>query len=158
MTGVQTCALPISTIDEVAENLRIVAAALGDPRRAAPTLARIAALRATSPQRGIDTIWLGHGGLTQSPGSLGTKWMALAGLAQRSLTGGRASFEALITSPPKILVTSNYRAGQVSQGQRWLAHPLLANLPSRRIATDGRAWTCGGPMMIGEIERLRAAR
>jgi iron complex transport system substrate-binding protein len=157
--GIRVIDLPApATIDEVAENLRIVAAALGDPRRAAPAMARIAALRAASPQGGIDTIWLGHGGLTQSPGSLGARWMALAGMAQRPLTGGRATLEALITSPPKILVTSNYRAGQVSQGQRWLAHPLLAALPSRLIATDGRAWTCGGPMMIGEIERLRAAR
>ena len=91
----------------------------------------------------------------QSPESLGAQWMALAGLRQRPLEGGRASLEAMATNPPNILLASNYRSGQLSQGQRWLDHPLIARLPSRRMATDGRAWTCGGPMMIGEIERLR---
>jgi hypothetical protein len=27
----------------------------------------------------------------------------------------------------------------------------------RSIATDGRPWTCMGPLLIGEIERLRRA-
>ena len=143
-----------STVEDVAMNLRQVAGLLGQPARAVPWIARIAGLRATPPTP-RDTIWLGGGGLTLSPNSLSAQWLALAGLRQRKLPGGRATLEALATRPPAILVTSNYRAGQMSQGQRWLAHPLLAGLPSRRIATDGRRWTCAGPLLIEEIERLR---
>lgn len=143
-----------ASVADVGANLVRVAGALGDLRRATPWLKRIATLEAGAP-KARDAIYLGHGGLSQSPESLGAKWMALAGLRQRPLAGGRASLEAMVTNPPNILLASNYRSGQLSQGQRWLDHPLIARLASRRLATDGRAWTCGGPMMIGEIERLR---
>ncbi len=141
-------------IDQVSATLVRVATALGDPGRAAPLVRRLEAVRATTePQR--DAIWLGNGGLTLAPRSLGAQWLALAGLRQRALPGGRAMLEALVTRPPAVLVMSRYRAGQVSQGQRWLDHPLLARLASRKVSTDGRPWTCGGPVMIDAIERLR---
>jgi len=143
-----------ATLDDVANNLRQVAGLLGDPGRASPWVARLSTLRATAPGA-RDTIWLGGGGLSLSPGSLSAQWLALAGFRQRALRGGRATLEALATHPPAVLVISNYRAGQMSQGQRWLSHPLLAQLPSRRITTDGRRWTCAGPLLIDEIERLR---
>ena len=143
------------TLDEVAGNLTRVATAFGDPQRAKPWLTRLAALRRSAPVRQEDAIWLGGGGLTLSPGSLGAQWLSLAGMRQRALPGGRATLETLVRTPPNILVQSNYRSGQLSQGQRWLDHPLLRALPSRRIATDGRQWTCAGPLMIEEIERLR---
>ncbi|MEO5640350.1 MAG: hypothetical protein ABIQ98_01125, partial [Sphingomicrobium sp.] len=143
-----------ASVADVGANLTRVAQALGDSGRAAPWLGRIAALETRVP-KARDTIYLGQGGLSQSPGSLGAQWMRLAGLAQRPLPGGRATLETLATTPPKVLLLSNYRAGQISQGQRWLGHPLIARLPSRRLVADGRAWTCGGPQMISEIERLR---
>lgn len=144
-----------TTLDDVAANLRQVATALGDPRRADPLLAELAGLRASAPRMRRDAIWLGGGGLSLSAGSLGTQWLALAGLRQRSLAGGRVTLETLAIRPPSVLVTSNYRAGQMSGGQRWLSHPLLARIRSRRVVTDGRLWTCSGPLMIGEIGRLR---
>ena len=143
-----------ASLDDVAANLRRVAAALGDPRRATPWVARLTRLRSTQPPQ-RDAIWLGGGGLSVTPGSLAAQWLALAGLRQRSLPGGRATIETLVTRPPAFLVTSNYRAGQMSLGQRWLGHPLLARLPSRRLVADGRRWTCAGPLMITEIERIR---
>ena len=143
-----------ATLDDVANNLRQVAGLLGESARASPWIARLSRLRSTPPAP-RDAIWLGGGGLTLSPGSLGARWLSLAGLQQRSLPGGRATLEALATRPPAVLVTSTYRAGQMSQGQRWLAHPLIARLSSRRIITDGRRWTCAGPLLIEEIERLR---
>jgi iron complex transport system substrate-binding protein len=84
--------------------------------------------------------------------------MALAGLAQRPLAGDRISLEQLLVRPPAVLVRSNYRAGQYSSEQRWLSHPLArATGRSRSIVTDGRLWTCMGPLMVGEVRRLRAA-
>ena len=144
-----------SSLDGVAANLRAVAKALGDTRRANPLITKLARLRAGTRGFGVDSVYLGHGGISQTPGSLGAQWMRTAGLAQRPLSGGKATLELLATNPPRLLLISNYRSGQMSQGQRWLSHPIAARTPSRRVTTDGRPWTCAGPLMIAEIERLR---
>ena len=118
-----------------------------------PWRARLAGLRIPARQR--DTIFLSGGGNSIGPASLGAQWMRLAGFRQRPLAGGRATLEQLATDPPAILLRSNYRRAQVSLGQRWLDHPLARRAASRRVDTDGRAWTCSGPLMLQEIERLR---
>ena len=81
--------------------------------------------------------------------------MALAGLKQRRLAGGRADLETLLVRPPAVLVRSDYRRGQMSQGVRWFDHPIVKRLAARTVLTDGRAWTCAGPLMLDEVERLR---
>ena len=146
---------PTGSLDDVASNLRIVASTLGEPSRAAPWIARLDALRRSSPRSGRDTIFLSGTGDSLSPRTAGVEWLRLAGLDQRPLAEGRATLETLLTRPPQVLVGSNYRLGQVSRGARWLDHPVVRRMPSRRIMTDGRAWTCMGPLMILEIERLR---
>ena len=81
--------------------------------------------------------------------------MALAGLRQRAVTVP-GSLEQLLVRPPAVILRSDYRQGQYSSEQRWLAHPLAWRVrDARTIATDGRAWTCMGPALAGEIERLR---
>ena len=153
--GIKVVDLPYpASPGEVAANLRTVAAALGAARRADRWVARIAAL--TPPARPRDAIFLQGGGLSLGPRSLGAQWMARAGLAQRLLPGGRATIEGLRLHPPAVLLLSDYRSAQVSAGRTWLDHPLLRAMPGRRIMTDGRGWTCGGPGLVGEIERLRA--
>ena len=76
------------------------------------------------------------------------------------LTAGereRGTLETLIAAPPDVLLRSDYRAGQYSGEQRWLAHPVARHARAgRTVATDGRRWTCMGPSLIDEIERLRA--
>lgn len=140
----------------VAANLDRLARALGTTDRARAWTARLARLRAERPKQQRDAIWLGDGRLSLSPTSLGAQWLALAGLTQRALPGGRADLETLATHPPQVLITSNYRARQISLGQEWLRHPLIAHMPAQHLIADGRRWTCGGPLMIEEIERLRA--
>jgi iron complex transport system substrate-binding protein len=44
----------------------------------------------------------------------------------------------------------------MSTGARWLNHPIVRGVRARRIVTDGRRWTCLGPLMIPEIESLKA--
>ena len=83
--------------------------------------------------------------------------MRLAGLAQRPLTGDRISLETMLARPPSVLVQSRYRSGQVSRGTMWLGHPIVRNVKAKRVDADGRAWTCMGPLVIGEVERLKAA-
>ncbi len=144
------------TLGEVGENVRRLAAAIGRPSAGAAVLRRMNALIRSRPPLRVDTIWLGGGGRTVAATGLEAQWMALAGLRQRPLRGDRVSLETLIASPPALLLRSDYRAGQYSNGQRWLTHPaarLAAGVQT--LPTDGRLWTCMGPSLIGEIERLR---
>jgi iron complex transport system substrate-binding protein len=74
------------------------------------------------------------------------------------MTGDRVSLEQLLLRPPAVILRSDYRQGQYSGEQRWLSHPLARRVRgARTVATDGRAWTCMGPVLAGEIERLKAA-
>jgi iron complex transport system substrate-binding protein len=144
-----------ASLQDVAANLRTVAGALGEPRRARPWLDRLERLQRTRLATTRDAVWLSSG-QTLAPGSIGTQWLRLAGLEQRALPGGRASLETLLVRPPEVLVRSHYRSAQVSSGTRWLGHPIVRRAKVRQVTADGRAWTCMGPLVIGEIERLRA--
>jgi iron complex transport system substrate-binding protein len=155
--GMQVRDLPYATsLEGVERNLRIVAEAVGEPRRADPWIARIEQLRRNAPRSVKDTIWVSGRGDSLAPGSLGSQWLRLAGYEQRSLPGGRVTLETLLTRPPKVLIVSDYRSGQMSAGTQWLNHPIVRGVRARRMVTDGRRWTCLGPLMISEIERLRA--
>jgi iron complex transport system substrate-binding protein len=157
--GIRMLELPYpQSLEDIEEITTRLAAALGRPRQAAALVARIEALKRTRPARPLDTLWLGGGGRTVAPTGLAAAWMALAGLRQRPVAGDRLSLETLLVRPPAVLLRSDYRAGQYSGEQRWLQHPLAAQARAgRTIATDGRLWTCMGPLMIDEAERLRRA-
>lgn len=148
---------PVATTEDVAFNLRAVAGALGDPARAQPWLRRLSSLQAGRPKWSQDAIWVGGGGQSIGVPSVGADWMRLAGLKQRPLAGGRVSLEDFIVRPPRVLVESRYRSGQMSRAAEWLNHPILRKAKSRRLQVDGRAWTCMGPLVIPEVERLRSA-
>jgi iron complex transport system substrate-binding protein len=148
---------PVGAINDVAFNLNAVAGALGDPGRAQPWLRRLSALLNARPKQAQDALWVGGGGQSIGVPSVGADWMRLAGLTQRPVAGGRVSLEHLLVRPPAVLVQSHYRARQMSRGMAWLNHPILRSAKSRRVQVDGRAWTCMGPLVIPEIERLRSA-
>jgi iron complex transport system substrate-binding protein len=157
--GIPTLDLPFATsLVDVVESIRRLAAALGRPQAGKALLDRMNALIRSAPSARRDTIWLGGGGRTVSATGLEAQWMSLAGMRQRIMQGDRVSLETLLVRPPAILLRSDYREGQYSTGQRWLAHPLARALRTgRTIATEGRRWTCMGPLMIDEITRLRGA-
>jgi iron complex transport system substrate-binding protein len=146
-----------SSLADVETNLRAVAAALGEPARAVAWVRRLQDLRQTMPRKPLDAIWISGGGQSFGPASPGGEWLRLAGLRQRPLRGERVSLETLLVRPPQVMVQSSYRRQQVSRGALWLDHPIVRRARSHKIATDGRAWTCLGPLLIGEIERLRAS-
>ena len=153
--GLKTVDLPFPmTIDDVALNLSTVAAALGEPHRAEGWKQRLSGLRRTTLTQ-QDAIFLGAGGNSIGAQSVEAEWMRLAGLKQRALPGGRASLELLATRPPAVLLRSSYRRTERSIGQTWLEHPLARPKSSRILEVDGRPWTCAGPLMLGEVERLR---
>jgi iron complex transport system substrate-binding protein len=158
--GIPTLNLPFAqSLADVEASIGRVAAALGRRQAGAALLRRIAALKAARPAAAADTIWIGGGGRTVSAHGLEAQWMALAGMRQRAMRGDRVSLETLLARPPALLLRSDYRQGQYSSGQRWLAHPAARRpLGARVIATDGRLWTCMGPLLVDEIARLRGAR
>ena len=157
--GIEVLDLPFpNSIADVEQGIATVAAALGRETEGRRLLARIAMLKRTRPAAAADTIWLGGGGRSVGADSLAGAWMRLAGFRQRPLKGDRVSLEQLLVHPPAILLRSDYRSGQYSGEQRWLAHPLAEGTRrSRAIATDGRRWTCMGPLMVDEVLRLRKA-
>ncbi len=157
--GIRILDLPYpQSLGDVEAAVRAVAGALGRGAAGEAVLARIGRLKRSRPERAADAIWLGGGGRTVAAGSLAAQWMALAGFRQRAMTGDRVSLEHLLLRPPAVILRSDYRQGQYSGEQRWLSHPLARRVRgARTIATDGRAWTCMGPTLAAEIERLRGA-
>jgi iron complex transport system substrate-binding protein len=154
--GIATLDLPFAqNLGDVGENIRRLAVALGRPQAGTALIRRMTALVRNRPRSRRDAIWLGGGGRTIPAAGLEAQWMALAGLRQRAMQGDRVSLETLLASPPAILLRSDYRQGQVSSGQRWLSHPARRATRARTIPTDGRRWTCTGPLLVDEIERLR---
>ncbi len=67
------------------------------------------------------------GGNSVGDWSAAKDWMRMAGLSQRHLAGGKVTLEELLTDPPTLLLRSNYRSGQMSAGQSWFGHPIVAN-------------------------------
>lgn len=157
--GIRTVDLPFAqSLADVEASIGRLARALGRPAAGAALLRRIAALKSSAPPARIDAIWLGGGGRTVAATGLEAQWMALAGLRQRRMQGDRVSLETLIVRPPAVLLRSDYRQGQYSGAQRWLSHPAARRATgSHRLVTDGRRWTCMGPLLIDEIFRLRRA-
>lgn len=155
--GIATLDLPFpQQLEDIDRAIDQVARALGRPAAGRALRARLAALRATAPPARTDTLWLGGGGRTYPAQGLAADWMALAGLRQRASRGDRVTLETLIVAPPDVLLRSDYRAGQYSGEQRWLAHPAARHAGARQeVRTDGRRWTCMGPAMMDEVDRLR---
>jgi len=143
-----------ASIEDVEQNMVRLASILGDTRRAAGWQKELARLK-DSRNSTQDTIFLTDSGFSLSSDGTGAQWMALAGFRQRPLLGARASLETLALHPPAILLRSTYRRNQHSLGQAWLKHPLARKARAKTVWTDGRPWTCMGPLMLSEIERLR---
>jgi iron complex transport system substrate-binding protein len=172
--GAHTLDLPYpQSIADVEAAIRRVSDALGRRAAGEAILKQIATLRRTVPKDRPETIWLGGGGRTVPASGLAAEWMTLAGFSQRRIIGDRVSLEQLLVRPPEVLLRSDYRNGQYSGGQRWLSHPLArgtsmrrwpvprtgpSRAASRTIVSDGRPWTCMGPLMIAEALRLRGLR
>lgn len=153
---IMTIDLPSPTdVAGVERNLRTVANVVGEPRRAEPLLQRIAELRRSAPRATRDALFLSGGGVSIGSWSPAAEWMRLAGFRQPKSYSQKASLEQLLTHPPALLLRSDYRSGQMSSGQAWFDHPIVRSLQARTHLVDGRRWTCAGPLMVDEVERLR---
>lgn len=156
--GARYLRLPFpSSIEELVAGIQSMASALGREARGRALIARLRRLERTAPADRVEGVFLTGGGFTQPPGSLGAQWLALAGIATPADLGARISAERLAIDPPELVIRSHYRAGQTSRAEDWTGFRFLERSPgTRMVATDGRLWTCAGPALIAEIERLRA--
>lgn len=155
--GIRTIVLPFpQSIDDVIGSVRTVSGALGRQEAGEALVRQVTALKAGAPRGGRDALYLSGGGQSVGAASLAADWMRLAGLRQRAIRGDRVSLEQLLVAPPAVLLRSSYRSGEYSAGQRWLSHPLARRVRAgRTLTTDGRLWTCLGPLLVPEILRLR---
>ena len=153
---IRTIDLPSPTdIAGVERNLRTVAAVFGAPQRAEPWLRRIAELRRTAPRATSEALFLSGGGVSVGAWSPASQWMVLAGYRRPKGYSDKVTLEQLLANPPAVLLRSDYRSGQMSSGQAWFDHPIVQGLKARTRIVDGRRWTCAGPLMIDEVDRLR---
>lgn len=148
---------PPQTLADLKRNVRTVARALGQAARGEALVRRIDAQLGRPPPRQRAAVLLSGGGYTVRSDSFAAQLARHAGLAQQSYPSERVALERLIARPPEVIVVTRYRAHQASLHQMWLAHPALKRLPgsTRLIEVDGRAWTCLGPPVAGEVARLR---
>lgn len=155
--GIRVVDLPYpQSLADIESNVARVAKELGQEPRGMQLLARMKRLQRSAPRAGLDAIWLGGGGRSVAAAGLAADWMRLAGLRQRTLRGDHVTLEQLLVAPPHVLLRSDYRQGEYSGEQRWMAHPLAKRTRAgRTLVTDGRRWTCMGPSLIPEILRLR---
>ena len=103
------------------------------PRRADPWLRRLAALQRSASRDSAMRSSCRAAAIAcrrDRRRCNGSRWR---GLSSAALPGGRATLETLLVAPPAVLVRSDYRRGQMSQGMRWFDHPIVKRLEQRTI-------------------------
>ena len=139
---------------------RRLAAALGRPRGgrgAAPADRRAEARAGPAARRRRDLARRrrAHRRRRRASRRNGWRWRA-CGSGRCRATGCRS--RRCSSARRRCCCAATIAQGQYSSEQRWLTHPLARRAAARRtLATDGRRWTCMGPLLIDEIERLRGS-
>ena len=148
---------PPTSIADLRSNIRIVAQALGRPRRGEQLIERLDSQLGPLPARRKPAVLMSSGGYTIRSDGLAAEFLLHAGLEQQRFDSDWVQLERLLTKPPEVVVITRYYARQMSNNQLWLAHPALKRLPkqTRVVEIDGRPWTCLGPLVAGEVARLR---
>jgi iron complex transport system substrate-binding protein len=154
----------VSSFAAAREQIRAVAALLGQPRRGEALLARLDAARArlkAVPRPHVSTALLvGRGGYAEGPTSLAAALMAEAGLMPPpgvpAGIGGFVPLESLVMMRPDLLVLSSAIEEPHDQGSLYLTHPALTALypPQRRIILPARYTLCGGPALAAAFDYL----
>lgn len=157
--GARLLVLPYpQSLDDIDAAIVQVSAALGRETSGRQWRERLGRLRSTAPVAAREVLWLGGGGRTMAATGLGAQWLRLAGYRPSRVANDQVTLESLLARQPTLLIRPLYRRGQVSGETRWLDHPAHRQVrTTRSLATDGRRWTCMGPSLIAEIERLRGS-
>lgn len=133
-----------------------IAHAIGRERQGRRVVRAMQRIQESAPRNRREGVFVSGGGISYPQGSLGAAWLSLAGLEAPEGHGSRIPAEQMLTDPPAIVVRSDYRSDQASRGNHWLGYRFLERAAATRmIMTDGRLWTCAGPLLVAEIARLR---
>ena len=149
--------------------VRRIAALVGHPERGEALVERIeAALKAAEPAPGspeLKTLVFMPGGFASGPGTLMDEMMRRAGLRNAAALYGlthsaSVPLEAVVASPPDLLLAGQPLPGAPSRAERMLQHPALAHLAGgmKRAVFPERLLFCGGPVLIQTAAALARAR
>lgn len=156
--------------EDIRDNVRAVAAALGHPERGEAWIARFDASLARSarmpprpPVRAV--IYQDLGGAAASGTILGAllDHAGFENVVKASSGGGfiNLSIEELIGLRPDFVAVGVYRAHEPSLAHELLVHPALRDYTTRFARTvelPAKLWTCGTPFVTEIADRLAAAR
>ncbi|CAO3426100.1 ABC transporter substrate-binding protein [Azospirillum doebereinerae] len=165
------------TVEGVAEQIRAVALAVGEPERGEAVIAGMAArldavdaaadataTGAPSERRPV-AVMLRPNGFVAGPGSLADAVLNRAGLdnlAGRLPFGGQGALplEAIILGGAELLVIDAAPDAPPSLAHAVLHHPAVAALAqrARAVPLPSRLLTCAGPSIAEAVETLAAAR
>ncbi|HUD50665.1 ABC transporter substrate-binding protein [Parvibaculum sp.] len=158
------------SFEDIRDNVRAVAAALGHPEKGEAWIARFDASLAASkraapahPLRAV--IYQDLGGAAAANTILGAllEHAGFENVVKASSSGGfvNLSIEDLIEKRPDFVAVGIYRAKEPSLAHALLAHPALAEYVrrhARAVDLPAKLWTCGTPFITEIADRLAAAR
>jgi iron complex transport system substrate-binding protein len=157
----------VGSIAAARDQIREMAALLGQPARGERLLARLetarARLAAAPRPRAATALLVGHGGYSEGAASLAAALIAEAGLmpppGAPAGIGGFVPLESLVMMRPDLLVLHDAISEPRDQGSVYLTHPAVKALypPERRIILPGRYTLCGGPALIAGFDHLTEA-
>lgn len=137
-----------------------VAEAVGNPQLGlALTQSIREAVARNRPEEGartISTVLWQSGEIVPGNATLIAELMRTMGFASHSEALGlsqadRLPLEVLLANPPDLVLVAGDSAGQ--------SHPMLGQLPGTRVERfDPKLFYCGGPSVIGAVERLAEIR
>ncbi len=151
--------------DALSDQIRGLAAAIGEPERGAALIAEIdAKLAAAKPARatGLKVLVMRPNAMTVSPGSFGDAIIREAGLVNLAGAlgrggGGQIPLEIAALANADLIVIDADDGGAPALATAILHHPIFRRLAEqgRVIAVPNRLWTCPGPQ-AAEVVRLLA--
>jgi iron complex transport system substrate-binding protein len=160
---------PAASLDDVRNDIREVAAALGQAERGAAVIADLdrqlaAGASAPAQTRPVAAVYEANG-MTVGAGSLIDAALAAAGFDNLARRLGLKDYmylplETLIAGRPDLLVLNTRRAIYPALAESILRHPAIAAAvaPERRMVVPQSLWICGGPEIAQAVTLLREAR
>jgi iron complex transport system substrate-binding protein len=156
---------PANSFDEIVQQTRMVAAAIGQSARGEALIKAMRARVDAAGRRPLGGVaaYYERGGILIGTGSLMDDLMTRAGLinlARKLHKGalGRLSLEGIVYARPDYLILGNEAGRGQDEGGQMLDHPALTRaVPlSRRLHIPSALTACGGPAYPDALERLQA--
>ncbi len=155
---------PVTSLAEVARQVRLVGQALGQDEAAEAMAvafeAEVAALQVTGPQ--ATAAFYFASGYTTGKGTLADEVLALTGFSNAGAAagvtgGGLLPLERLVLADPQVIVTATPYPG-ATRSEEILSHPALKAIGAETGARTDADWVCGTPHILRAIRRMAHLR